>query len=100
MLETPAHAVGNYDEFRFFTGLRPSEQIALVLSDVDLLNGIDSVNKREFLAWIGARPRQAKTNTFNRCAALQSIATEHTQGDSTLRRAFDSSEGSQESVCC
>jgi integrase len=27
-------AQGNYDEFRFFTGLRPSEQIALVLSDI------------------------------------------------------------------
>jgi integrase len=38
-------AQGNYDEFRFFTGLRPSEQIALVLSDVDLVNGVISVNK-------------------------------------------------------
>jgi integrase len=36
---------GNYDEFRFFTGLRPSEEIALVLSDLDLANGIVSVNK-------------------------------------------------------
>jgi integrase len=38
-------AQGNYDEFRFFTGMRPSEQIALVLSDVDVANGIVSVNK-------------------------------------------------------
>ncbi len=38
-------AQGNYDEFRFFTGLRPPEQIALVLSDVDLVNGVISVNK-------------------------------------------------------
>jgi integrase len=38
-------AQGNYDEFRFFTGLRPSEQIALVLSDLDLVNGIISINK-------------------------------------------------------
>jgi integrase len=35
----------NYDEFRFFTGLRPSEQIALVLSDIDLAHGFISVNK-------------------------------------------------------
>jgi len=28
-------AQGNYDEFRFFTGLRPSEQIALVVDDFD-----------------------------------------------------------------
>jgi integrase len=38
-------AQGNYDEFRFFTGLRRSEQIALVLSDLDLVNGIISINK-------------------------------------------------------
>jgi integrase len=34
-----------YDEFRFFTGLRPSEQIALMLSDIDLKQGVVSVNK-------------------------------------------------------
>ena len=38
-------AQGNYDKFRLFTGMRPSEEIALVLSDVDLVNGIISVNK-------------------------------------------------------
>lgn len=38
-------AQGNYHEFRFFTRLRPSEQIALVLSDLDLVNGIISINK-------------------------------------------------------
>ena len=38
-------AQGNYDEFRFFTGLRPSEQIALVLTDLDVENGIISINK-------------------------------------------------------
>jgi integrase len=36
---------GNYDESRFFTGLRPSEQIALVLSDVNLEQGSISINK-------------------------------------------------------
>src|SRR5690606_20565805 len=30
-------AIGNYDEFRFFTGLRPCEQIALLVSDVRLV---------------------------------------------------------------
>jgi integrase len=43
-------AQGNYDEFRFFTGLRPSEQIALVLSDLDLENGIISINKARVAA--------------------------------------------------
>jgi integrase len=38
-------AQGNYDEFRFFTGMRPSEQIALVHSDIDIEDGVVSVNK-------------------------------------------------------
>jgi integrase len=38
-------AQGNYDEFRFFSGLRPSEQIALVMTDVDVENGIVSISK-------------------------------------------------------
>lgn len=31
-------AQGNYDEFRFFTGMRPSEQIALTIQDLDVQN--------------------------------------------------------------
>jgi len=38
-------AQGNYDEFRFFTGLRPSEQIALKVSDFDPIRGTLTVNK-------------------------------------------------------
>ena len=38
-------AQGNYDEFRFFTGLRPSEQLALVVTDYDAVNGVLSVTK-------------------------------------------------------
>jgi integrase len=38
-------AQGNYDEFRFFTGLRPSEQIALVVTDYDADNGVLSITK-------------------------------------------------------
>jgi integrase len=38
-------AQGNYDEFRFFTGLRPSEQIALLVSDCDVRQGKLSVTK-------------------------------------------------------
>ena len=36
---------GNYDEFRFFTGLRPSEQIALLVSDCDLGQGKIRISK-------------------------------------------------------
>lgn len=38
-------AQGNYDEFRFFTGLRPSEQIALLVDDCDLSQGELKVSK-------------------------------------------------------
>ena len=38
-------AQGNYDEFRFFTGLRPSEQIALVVSDYDAEHAVLSISK-------------------------------------------------------
>jgi integrase len=38
-------AQGNYDELRFFTGLRPSEEIALVVTDYDAAHGVLSVTK-------------------------------------------------------
>ncbi len=38
-------AQGNYEEFRFFTGLRPSEEIALMLADLDLAHGIVSIHR-------------------------------------------------------
>lgn len=38
-------AQGNYDEFRFFTGLRPSEQFALLVQDCDLEQGKLKVTK-------------------------------------------------------
>jgi integrase len=38
-------AQGNYDEFRFFTGMRPSEQIALLVSDFDVARGSLSVTR-------------------------------------------------------
>ena len=38
-------AYGNYDEFRFFTGLRPSEEVALLVSDYDAAHGVLSISK-------------------------------------------------------
>jgi len=38
-------AQANYDALRFFTGIRPSEQIALVVSDHDRVNGVLSITK-------------------------------------------------------
>src|SRR5262249_35298831 len=40
-------AQGNYDELRFFTGLRPSEEIALRVRDFDPIHGTLSVNKAQ-----------------------------------------------------
>ncbi len=42
-------AIGNCDEFRFFTGLRPSEQIALLVSDYDVRRVVLSVTKARVL---------------------------------------------------
>lgn len=42
-------AIGSYDEFRFFTGLRPSEQIALLVTDYDARRGVLSVTKARVL---------------------------------------------------
>jgi integrase len=38
-------AQGNYDEFRFFTGMRPSEQIALLVADFNPARGTLNVTK-------------------------------------------------------
>ena len=38
-------AYAHYDELRFFTGLRPSEEIALVVSDYDVAHGVLSITK-------------------------------------------------------
>jgi integrase len=42
-------AQGNYDELRFFTGLRPSEEIALVVTDCDAAHGVLSITKARVL---------------------------------------------------
>lgn len=38
-------AQGNYDELRFFTGLRPSEEIALAVTDYDAAHRVLSITK-------------------------------------------------------
>ena len=46
-------AHGNYEEFRFFTGLRQSEQIALTITDCDLVKGKIRVTKAPTLTIVG-----------------------------------------------
>ena len=52
-------AQANYDEFRFFTGLRPSEQVALTLSDFDAERGTLRVNKARVAGVDRKRPVMA-----------------------------------------
>ena len=57
---------GNYDEFRFFTGLRPSEQIALAITDYDRELGILSVSK----ARVGGVDKDCTKTGEDRCLRL------------------------------
>jgi integrase len=63
-------AIGNYDEFRFFTGLRPSEQIALLVTDYDARSAALSVTKAARVSCgetkTALRPRKIATSSFAR----------------------------------
>ena len=60
-------AHGNYDEFRFFTGLRPSEQIALLVSDCDLVKGTIAVTKARVMARDKDRTKTSEDRTVALC---------------------------------
>jgi integrase len=60
-------AQGNYDEFRFFTGLRPSEQIALLISDCDLAKGTMAVTKACVMARDKDRTKTSEDRTVQLC---------------------------------
>jgi integrase len=50
-------AIGNYDEFRFFIGLRPSEQIALLVTDYDARRGVLLVTKARVMRRVKDRTK-------------------------------------------
>jgi len=60
-------AQANYDEFRFFTGLRPSEQIALLESDCDLIQGKISINKARVMARDKDRTKTSEDRLVELC---------------------------------
>jgi integrase len=70
-------AQGNYDEFRFFTGLRPSEQIALVLSDIDLVQGIISVNKARVSGVDRDKTKTSEDRRIQLCPRALSVLRRH-----------------------
>jgi integrase len=57
----------NYDEFRFFTGLRPSEQIALLVSDCDLVQGTIAITKARVMARDKDRTKTSEDRTVALC---------------------------------
>lgn len=72
-------AQGNYDEFRFFTGLRPSEQIALLVSDCDLVQGKISVTKARVMARDKDRTKTSEDRIVELCPRALEV----------LKRQFD-----------
>jgi len=60
-------AQGNYDELRFFTGLRPSEQIALLVSDCDLVKGTIAITKARVMARDKDRTKTSEDRTVALC---------------------------------
>ena len=59
-------AIGNYDEMRFFTGLRPSEEIALTVQDYDPVMGTLQINK----ARVGRRDKDRTKTGVDRIVEL------------------------------
>ncbi len=70
-------AQANYDEFRFFTGLRPSEQLALVVSDFDPVRGTLSITKARVN---GVHKNSTKTGhdrLFELCPRALAVLSRH-----------------------
>ena len=82
-------AQGNYDEFRFFTGLRPSEQIALAVSDIDLVNGIISINKARVYGVDRYKTKTGDDRRVQLCPCALAVLKRHLQLRS---RILDSGE--------
>jgi len=63
-------AIGNYDEFRFFTGLRPSEQIALLVTDYDARRAVLSSPRHASFGGIKTALRRRRIATLSFARAL------------------------------
>jgi len=72
---------GNYEEFRFFTGLRQSEQFALQISDCDLKSGRISITKAIVEGQEKNRPKTNQDREFTLCRRAAQVL----QAQLTLR---------------
>ena len=79
-------AQGNYDEFRLFTGLRPSEQIALVVSDYDAVNGVLSISKARVAGIDRDRTKIAEDRRVVLCPRARAVLARQLRLRETLRR--------------
>jgi integrase len=70
-------AIGNYDEFRFVTGLRPSEEIALVVSDYDRARGELHVTKARVLRRDKDRPKNGEERVIELCGRAIDVLERH-----------------------
>jgi integrase len=70
-------AQGNYDEFRFFTGMRPSEQIALLVSDCDIAQGKISVTKARVMARDKDRTKTSEDRLVELCPRALDVLKRH-----------------------
>jgi integrase len=70
-------AQGNYDEFRFFTGLRPSEQIALLVSDCDISQAKISVTKARVMARDKDRTKTSEDRLVELCPRALYVLKRH-----------------------
>lgn len=64
---------GDFDEFRFFTGLRPSEQIALLVSDYDVAQGKLSVTKARVMARDKDRTKTGEDRLIELCPRVLEV---------------------------
>jgi integrase len=79
-------AQGNYDEFRFFTGLRPSEQIALQVADCDLNRGEIRVSKARVLRRDKDRTKTGVDRVVELCPRALAVLTRHFALRAQLKR--------------
>ena len=70
-------AQGNYDEFRFFTGLRPSEQVALPVGDCDLAQGKLSVTKARVMGRDKDRTKTSEDRLIDLCPRALEVLKRH-----------------------
>jgi integrase len=80
-------AEGNYHEFRFFTGLRPSEQIALIVTDFDASRGTLSVTKARVDGIDRQSTKTGEDRLFELCPRASAILERQLRLRAALRRA-------------